>query len=122
DVTRCCTTLSNSNRTIQIPVQGAGAGDTVRVLIQAVTNSAVGTGLFLTVNTSSDTTVKASAPYNITAAQAITAPVVSLTTKAASVTGVDYVVTFKLSSTGALTGTDDFIKVAAPAGTSFANV
>jgi predicted RNA-binding protein with TRAM domain len=121
-VERCCTTLSNSNQTIKLAVQGAAAGDTLRVFIPAVKNPAAGTGLHLSVWTSSDTTPVSSAAYAITAPLAISAPTVALTTRAASATGVDYVLTVKLSSTGALTGTDDFIKVTVPAGTSFANV
>jgi hypothetical protein len=122
-IQQCCVALSNSDETITIPAGPASGGHEIRLLLSNVQNpTKVTTGNHLAVKTTSDTTVVNSTAYAITTPNSISAPTVAMTTKAASASGVDYRLFFTLSSTGALTGTGDFIKITGPAGTSFDNV
>jgi hypothetical protein len=121
-IERCCTTLSNSNATIMIPVGAAPAGEKIEVWLKNVANPpAPAASQHMTVSSTSDTTPVPSAAYSIVAAHGVTTPAAKLTTAAAGATGVDYRLTFTTSATGALNGNGGSITVAAPAGTSFAN-
>ena len=92
------------------------------VTASAVSNPATtSTGDAVTVSTSSDTAPAETDTYAITAAQAVTSPSVTLTTKAAGATNVTYNVRFTTSSTGALAPYYSTITLAAPAGTVFSS-
>ncbi|HZT95613.1 MAG TPA: hypothetical protein VFB34_02130 [Chloroflexota bacterium] len=120
DVTVCCQNVSSNGLTITTAVKGAQAGDQVTLILHDVQNpSVLASTDRLKVSTSSDYTPVSSGTYAILSAHKITSPVVSLTTAAAGATGVDYRLTFNLSTTGALSGTQDTITVTAPPGTSF---
>ncbi len=112
---------SNSAATVTLTVGcGIGAGDTVLVTASAVSNPTTpSTGDTVAVTTSSDTTPADTNPYAITAAKAVAAPSVALSTTAAGATNVTYDVRFTTSSTGALAPVYSTITLAAPAGTSF---
>jgi hypothetical protein len=121
NVATCCTTVSNSNATIKIPVAGPAAGDELTVWLRNVTNQASAGGkLLMTVSTTTDPTPVATALYSILAAQRVSTPAVLLSQTKPNATGVKYSITFTASSTGALSGTGGWITIQAPATTSFA--
>lgn len=114
-------TLSNGGATATWTVGGSGvpAGCQIVLTVTGVTNPGVGSDQ-LDVATSSDTVEAQSGAYTISAAHAVSAPSVTMTTAAAGATGVTYQIEFTTSSSGALAAGAGTITLAAPAGTNFA--
>ncbi len=95
-------------------------GHAVLVTATGVSNpGTAATGQSLTVSTSSDTLSAQTNTYAITAAQAVSSPLITLTTTAAGATNVTYDVRFTTSPTGALAPYYSTITLNAPTGTDF---
>jgi hypothetical protein len=63
-INQCCTTLSNGNATIKIPVSGSLAGDTLQVILQNAVNPGGAAGTrHLTATTTSDLVTATSGAY-----------------------------------------------------------
>ena len=115
---------SNGGATVTVnPYADCGTiagGDTVQVTATGVSNPAsTSTGNVVTVSTSSDTLSAQTNTYAMTAAKAVSSPLITLSTTAAGATNVTYTASFTTSSTGALAPYYSTITLAAPTGTNF---
>jgi hypothetical protein len=109
--------LSNGNATVTLTSGLAvGAGDSVTLVANAITNTSTTGSLHVDVSTSNDTT-PVSLPLSITTPTAVTSASVTPTSHGAGATQVTYDVQF--TATSGLTQGFSVITVAAPAGTVF---
>ena len=103
--------------------QSSKAGDTLTATLNGVTNPTVAKAYTLSLSTSSDTTVVTSPSYTITPATAVSAVVVTTTNNLAAAKNVSYMLSFKTSTTGALSGTTgSTITIDLPTGTGLATL
>ncbi len=120
----CGGLLSNGNATLTVTLnnnQPVHANDHLTISLRKVTNPATGT-YTLAIATSSDTAAVNSAPYTITAGpRSVSGVTTAASTLTPSATGVQYRVSFQVSSTGALSPDGGTVTIAAPAGTTLTN-
>ena len=109
--------------TVHVPIGvDINAGDEVELELDDVVNPPLGSGLSLSISTSSDTTAAATPTYSIGPAHAPQSlSAVSLSSSAAGASHVTYSLQFTASATGGLAAQHGTITVIAPAGTDFSS-